>query len=58
MVIFGKDLKQVNSIVNALKSKFNLKILGQTTKILMVEFNYHKDHIEIHQSLYTDDDIA
>ena len=52
MVIVGKNLKQVNSILNILKTKFDLKILGQTKKLLGVEFNYHRDHIEIHQSLF------
>ena len=58
MVIFGRDSKQVNSIVNVLRSKFDLKILGQTKKLLGVEFNYHRDYIEIHQSLYIDNIIA
>ena len=58
MVIFGKSLKQVNSMLNILKSKFDLKILGQTKKLLGVEFNYHRDHIEIHQSLYIDEIIT
>ena len=35
-----------------LSSKFDLKVLGQTRKLLGVEFEYSNGSVQIHQSTY------
>lgn len=52
IVIFGKTDELVNSMLNKLKHKFDLKVLGKTKKLLGVEFEESNKGMLIHQIPY------
>ena len=52
IVIFGRTQSVAEKTVDLLKTKFDLKIMGRTTKLLGVNFEYSEDSILIHQSDY------
>ena len=43
----------IKDIIKTLNSKFDLKVLGQTRKLLGVEFEYSNKSVQIHQSTCT-----
>ena len=60
IVIFGKAYKHINKILNLLKGSFDLKVLGETRKLLGVEFEEHKGEthstsVVIHQINYIEE---
>lgn len=52
IVVFGREQKHVDSAIKLLLSKFDLKILGKTRKLLGVEFLETEGKIFIHQQEY------
>lgn len=55
IVIFGKNKSYIDKVLTLLQSKFDLKVLGVTKKLLGVEFEYNENSAHIHQSLYIDE---
>jgi len=51
-VLFCKDVKGIDHVVNLLKNHFDLKALGKTRKLLGVEFEEKEGTLLIHQSSY------
>lgn len=51
-VLFGPDLKRINYVVKLLSKQFDLKPLGQTRKLLGVEFEEKEGTLCIHQTPY------
>lgn len=54
-VIFGKYKKEIDNIIEILKTHFDLKILGRTRKLLGVEFVEERNNLLIHQETYIDE---
>ena len=55
MVIFSKYNHLTEEIIKSLSSKFDLKVLGKTKKLLGVEFEEIKENLYIHQTNYIND---
>lgn len=52
MVVFGKSSADIDNALKMLKSKFDIKVLGKTTKLLGVNFIQNKNHVTINQTDY------
>lgn len=52
IVIFGKNQHLINEAIKLLQTKFKIKILGRTRKLLGIEFEDSKTGILIHQHTY------
>ena len=55
IVVFGKTKAIAEQTIKMLSTKFDLKILGETKKLLGVNFEYIQDSVLIHQSEYIDE---
>lgn len=55
MVIFGRTKNDIDKIVNKLKQKFDLKVLGKTKRLLGVEFEECNNNFSIHQIPYIEE---
>lgn len=55
IVIFGKTPFIVDNTIDKLKTKFDLKILGKTYKLLGVNFEYVEDAVLINQTDYIEE---
>lgn len=55
IVVFGKSEKDINDVLQKLKGKFDLKILGRTKRLLGFEFEECFEQVLIHQIPYIDD---
>lgn len=55
IVIFGKNRKCIDNIVDKLKQKFDIKVLGKTKRLLGVEFEELNGNLVIHQIPYIDE---
>lgn len=51
-VLFGKTLNLINQIVDLIKSRFELKVIGQTHTLLGVQFEYVNNDVFLYQSNY------
>lgn len=51
-VLFSKDLKGINLVVNVLSKHFDFKALGKTRKLLGVGFEEVNGSVLMHQSSY------
>lgn len=49
IIIFGKIAEHIKEIIELLKMKFDLKLLGKTKKLLGVEFENKNGKLHIHQ---------
>lgn len=54
IVLFGKSSADIDNGIKLLKSKFDLKVLGKTKKLLGVNFTYD-NHLSIDQTEYIED---
>ncbi|GFV58751.1 retrovirus-related Pol polyprotein from transposon TNT 1-94 [Trichonephila clavipes] len=52
MIIFGKEMENVNFILQLLQKNFDLKIMGKTKKLLGIEFEEIGNSLFIHQRSY------
>ncbi|GFW76609.1 retrovirus-related Pol polyprotein from transposon TNT 1-94 [Trichonephila clavipes] len=52
MIIFGKEMENVNFILQLLQKNFDLKIMGKTKKLLGIEFEELGNSLLIHQRSY------
>ncbi|GFY05835.1 retrovirus-related Pol polyprotein from transposon TNT 1-94 [Trichonephila clavipes] len=49
MIIFGKEMENVNFVLQLLQKNFDLKIMGKTKKLLGIEFEELGNSLFIHQ---------
>lgn len=54
IVIFGKTSEDLDFGINLLQKHFDLKIMGETKKLLGIEFEKIDDKLFIHQTTYID----
>ncbi|GFV31479.1 retrovirus-related Pol polyprotein from transposon TNT 1-94 [Trichonephila clavipes] len=52
MIIFGKEMENVNFVLQLLQKNFDLKIMGKTKKLLGIEFEVLGNSLFIHQRSY------
>ncbi|GFX08870.1 retrovirus-related Pol polyprotein from transposon TNT 1-94 [Trichonephila clavipes] len=52
MIIFGKEMENVNFVLQLLQKNFDLKIMGKTKKLLGIEFEELGNSLLIHQRSY------
>ncbi|GFY15287.1 retrovirus-related Pol polyprotein from transposon TNT 1-94 [Trichonephila clavipes] len=52
MIIFGKEMENVNFVLQLLQKNFDLKIMGKTKKLLGIEFEEIGNSLFIHQRSY------
>ncbi|GFU64130.1 retrovirus-related Pol polyprotein from transposon TNT 1-94 [Trichonephila clavipes] len=52
MIIFGKEMENVNFVLQLLQKNFDLKIMGETKKLLGIEFEEIGNSLFIHQRSY------
>ncbi|GFX34646.1 retrovirus-related Pol polyprotein from transposon RE1 [Trichonephila clavipes] len=52
MIIFGKEMENVNFVLHLLQKNFDLKIMGKTKKLLGIEFEELGNSLLIHQRSY------
>ncbi|GFT22591.1 retrovirus-related Pol polyprotein from transposon TNT 1-94 [Trichonephila clavipes] len=52
MIIFGKEMENVNFVLQLLQKNFDLKIMGKTKKLLGIEFEELGNSLFIHQRSY------
>ncbi|GFW10372.1 retrovirus-related Pol polyprotein from transposon TNT 1-94 [Trichonephila clavipes] len=52
MIIFGKEIENVNFVLQLLQKNFDLKIMGKTKKLLGIEFEEIGNSLFIHQRSY------
>ncbi|GFX90384.1 retrovirus-related Pol polyprotein from transposon TNT 1-94 [Trichonephila clavipes] len=52
MIIFGKEMENVNFVLQLLQKNFDLKIMGKTKKLLEIEFEEIGNSLFIHQRSY------
>ena len=52
MIIFARSESEINTTVRTLQSKFDIKVLGKTRKLLGIEFEKEHDKIYLHQTNY------
>ncbi|GFY22341.1 retrovirus-related Pol polyprotein from transposon TNT 1-94 [Trichonephila clavipes] len=52
MIIFGKEMENVNFVLQLLQKNFDLKIMGKTKKLLGIEFEEIGNSLFIHQISY------
>ena len=55
IIIFGRNDEVINQMLNQLRQKFDLKILGKTKRLLGVEFEESSTGMLIHQIPYIND---
>ena len=55
IIIFGRTDEDIDRMLNKLKNKFDLKILGKTKRLLGVEFEESREGMLIHQIPYIKD---
>ncbi|GFY25987.1 retrovirus-related Pol polyprotein from transposon TNT 1-94 [Trichonephila clavipes] len=52
IIIFGKEMENVNFVLQLLQKNFDLKIMGKTKKLLGIEFEEIGNSLFIHQRSY------
>ena len=52
IILFGRNQININFVVNLLKTKFDIKELGKTKKLLGIEFEELNGELFIHQNSY------
>lgn len=52
MILLGKNKDQIYKVIEMLKQKFDIKVLGKTAKLLGVNFEQTENELYIHQTDY------
>ncbi|GBN31024.1 Retrovirus-related Pol polyprotein from transposon TNT 1-94 [Araneus ventricosus] len=52
IVVFGKEIQNVDFVLNLLQDSFDLKVLGRTKKLLGIDFEEQGNDLFIHQKSY------
>ncbi|GBN33903.1 Retrovirus-related Pol polyprotein from transposon TNT 1-94 [Araneus ventricosus] len=52
IIVFGKEIQNVDSVLNLLQDDFDLKVLGRTKKLLGIEFKEQGNGLFINQTSY------
>lgn len=55
IVVFGKSQRLIGETIKMLEGHFDLKIMGQTRKLLGVEFETREGEVNIHQKSYIEE---
>lgn len=55
IVFFGKTQRQIDEAIKMLERHFDLKVMGQTKKLLGVEFETRDGEVNIHQLMYIEE---
>jgi hypothetical protein len=54
IILFGRTKEYIDCVIEKLKRKFEIKVLGKTKKLLGVEFEEMQGKLYIHQTSYID----
>ncbi|GBO39994.1 Retrovirus-related Pol polyprotein from transposon RE1 [Araneus ventricosus] len=52
IIVFGKEIQNVDFVLNLLQDNFDLKVLGRAKKLLGIEFEEQGNDLFIHQKSY------